>query len=165
MIYFERGSENDVISYDELKKSLFVTFDKLGKKNKVIALPPDFTRFHSQAGIITRYVYEYYKDALSDILPTLGTHSEIPENLLEKMFGDLPRNLFRVHNWRTDVVTVGTVPADFIKKITDGKIDYPWPAQVNKLLINGNHDLILSIGQIVPHEVIGMANYNKNIFV
>jgi nickel-dependent lactate racemase len=25
--------------------------------------------------------------------------------------------------------------------------------------------LILSIGQVVPHEVVGMANYNKNIFV
>jgi nickel-dependent lactate racemase len=44
-------------------------------------------------------------------------------------------------------------------------VDYPWPAQVNKLLVDGGHDLILSIGQVVPHEVIGMANYNKNIFV
>src|SRR5208282_2287944 len=33
------------------------------------------------------------------------------------------------------------------------------------LIASGGHDLILSIGQVVPHEVIGMANYNKNIFV
>jgi len=33
------------------------------------------------------------------------------------------------------------------------------------LLAHGGHDLILSIGQVVPHEVIGMANYNKNLFV
>lgn len=32
-------------------------------------------------------------------------------------------------------------------------------------LWTGGHDLILSIGQVVPHEVMGMANYNKNIFV
>jgi len=36
---------------------------------------------------------------------------------------------------------------------------------MNKLVWEGGHDLILSIGQVVPHEVIGMANYNKNIFV
>ena len=39
------------------------------------------------------------------------------------------------------------------------------PAQVNKLLVEGKFDLILSIGQGVSHEVDGMANYNKNIFV
>jgi len=31
------------------------------------------------------------------------------------------------------------------------------PAQVNRLLLQGGFDLILSIGQVVPHEVIGMA--------
>jgi nickel-dependent lactate racemase len=63
------------------------------------------------------------------------------------------------------VVTLGEVPAEFVKQASEGKVDYAWPAQVNKLLAEGGHDLILSIGQIVPHEVIGMANYNKNIFV
>jgi nickel-dependent lactate racemase len=77
----------------------------------------------------------------------------------------VPHNLFRVHDWRNDIVTVGTVSSEYVRQISEGKLDYTWPAQVNKLLINGGHDLILSIGQVVPHEVIGMANYNKNIFV
>jgi nickel-dependent lactate racemase len=81
------------------------------------------------------------------------------------MFAGIPKNLFRVHDWRNDVVTLGEVPAEFVREVSDQKVDYPWPAQVNKLLVEGNHDLILSIGQVVPHEVIGMANYNKNIFV
>jgi nickel-dependent lactate racemase len=62
-------------------------------------------------------------------------------------------------------VTAGVVPGDFISRISEGKVDYPWPAQLNKLIFNGGHDLILSVGQVVPHEVMGMANYNKNIFV
>ena len=70
-----------------------------------------------------------------------------------------------MHDWRNDVVTLGVVPGSYISDITEGRITYDWPAQVNKLLIEGGHDLILSIGQVVPHEVIGMANYNKNIFV
>jgi len=77
----------------------------------------------------------------------------------------VPKNLFRVHDWRNDVVTVGTIPAEYIQQVSEGKLNYTWPAQVNKLLVEGGHDLILSLGQVVPHEVIGMANYNKNIFV
>jgi nickel-dependent lactate racemase len=81
------------------------------------------------------------------------------------MYKDVPKELFRVHDWRNDVVTVGTVPGEFVSKITNGALDYSWPAQLNKLVFNGGHDLILSVGQVVPHEVIGMANYNKNLFV
>jgi nickel-dependent lactate racemase len=77
----------------------------------------------------------------------------------------VPASLFRVHDWRNDVVTVGTVPGKFVSEITDGALDYSWPAQLNKLVFSGGHDLILSVGQVVPHEVIGMANYNKNLFV
>jgi nickel-dependent lactate racemase len=81
------------------------------------------------------------------------------------MFGETPQNLFRVHNWRADVETIGEVPAEFIREQSEGKLNYAWPAQVNRLISQGGFDLILSIGQVVPHEVIGMANYNKNILV
>ena len=81
------------------------------------------------------------------------------------MYGKTPRSLFRVHNWRSDLTTLGMVPSDFVKKVSEKRVDYEWPAQVNKLLVEGKFDLILSVGQVVPHEVIGMANYNKNIFV
>src|SRR6202790_854035 len=84
---------------------------------------------------------------------------------IERMFGTIPQDLFRVHNWRTDVETLGEVPAEFIREQSEGKLNYPWPAQVNRLITQGGFDLILSIGQVVPHEVIGMANYTKNILI
>jgi nickel-dependent lactate racemase len=84
---------------------------------------------------------------------------------IEHMFPKVPKHLFRIHDWRNDVVTLGVVPGHYISEISGGRIDYDWPAQVNKMLNEGGHDLILSIGQVVPHEVIGMANYNKNLFV
>jgi nickel-dependent lactate racemase len=84
---------------------------------------------------------------------------------IARMFGKMPPELFRVHNWRTDVETLGEVPAEFIREQSEGKLNYAWPAQVNRLITRGNFDLILSIGQVVPHEVIGMANYNKNILI
>jgi nickel-dependent lactate racemase len=81
------------------------------------------------------------------------------------MFGDMPQDIFSVHNWRTDIETLGEVPAEFIREQSEGKLSYAWPAQVNQLISQGGFDLILSIGQVVPHEVIGMANYTKNILV
>jgi nickel-dependent lactate racemase len=81
------------------------------------------------------------------------------------MFGKMPHELFHIHNWRTDAETLGEVPATFIHEQSEGKLNYSWPAQVNRLIAHGGFDLVLSLGQVVPHEVIGMANYNKNILI
>ncbi len=165
MIYFSEGSEKTVIGPKKLEEGLFMALEKLGKKKKVLVVPPDFTRFHSRAGEVTALLYKFYKENLTDILPALGTHSAMTNHQLDVMFRGIPKDLFRIHDWRNDVVTVGSVPGDYVSKITNGAIDYSWPAQLNKLVFNGGHDLILSVGQVVPHEVIGMANYNKNLFV
>jgi nickel-dependent lactate racemase len=109
--------------------------------------------------------YEYFGDRLVDVMPALGTHFPMPDWQLDKMFPGLPRSLIREHRWREDVITIGEVPAEFVADVTDGIWTRPWPAQLNRLLWEGKHDLILSIGQVVPHEVVGMANYNKNVFV
>jgi nickel-dependent lactate racemase len=163
--YIKIGSPEHVFLATELKEALSTALDQLGPRKKVLAIPPDFTRYHSFAGELTNMVWEYYGSGLTDVLPALGTHSPMTTQQIEQMFGKIPQDIFRVHNWRKDVVTLGEVPAEFIREVSDNKADFSWPAQVNNLLFTGGHDLILSIGQVVPHEVIGMANFNKNIFV
>jgi nickel-dependent lactate racemase len=165
MIYYQRGSESDILTPPDLQEGVRRALDQLGAKNKVLAIPPDFTRFHSFAGTLTNLIYKYYGAKLTDVLPALGTHTAMTSAQIETMFVDVPTGLFRVHDWRNDVMTLGEVPSEYVNRVSEGKVNYAWPAQVNKLLIEGGHDLILSIGQVVPHEVIGMANYNKNIFV
>jgi len=165
MIYYKSGSENTILNSIDLEAGINSALEKLGERKKVLVVPPDCTRFHSRAGELTSYIYRYYKNNLKDILPALGTHSPMTEAQIDDMFKGVPKSLFRVHDWRNDVVTVGTVPGEFVSGITGGALDYSWPAQLNKLVFNGGHDLILSVGQVVPHEVIGMANYNKNLFV
>ena len=165
MIYYQNGSPQHNLTHEDLKKGLFEGLDKLSKKHRRLAIPPDYTRLPSRAGELTEMVWEYYGNALTDVLPALGTHSPMTDEQISHMFGKTPRNLFRVHDWRHDVITLGEVPAEYVKEISEGKVDFSWPAQVNKLLVEGGFDLILSIGQVVPHEVVGMANYNKNIFV
>jgi nickel-dependent lactate racemase len=167
-MYYEKGGLNSVLTDGDLKKGLFEACKKLesnGNLNKVLAIPPDFTRFHSKAGILTSCSYEYFGNRLTDILPALGTHTPMTSSEISKMFPDVPQSIFREHDWKKDLTTLGTVPETFISEITEGKLDFNWPAQVNSLLVEGNFDLILSIGQVVPHEVVGMANYNKNIFI
>lgn len=153
------------MSRDDIRKGLQQAFDKLGSRKKVLAIPPDITRAHSLAGPITEMAWEYYGDGMTDVLPALGTHAAMTPAEIKKMFGNTPESLFRIHNWRTDVVTLGEVPGTYVQEVSGGKVSYAWPAQVNRLLAEGGHDLILSVGQVVPHEVIGMANHNKNIFV
>ena len=165
MLYFARGSKTDVITPQEVRQILKDVFDGMGPRRRVLALPPDYTRLNSYAGPITEMCYDYFGSALTDVMPALGTHVPMTDSQISDMFGHTPKELFRVHDWRNDVVTVGEVPSDYIKKVSEGKLDYSWKAQVNRLLLDASFDLILSIGQVVPHEVIGMANYNKNIFV
>ena len=165
MLYFARGSKTDIITADEVRAALKEVFDGMGPKKRVMALPPDYTRLNSYAGPITEMVNDYFGDRLTDVMPALGTHTPMTPEQISSMFPTVPARKFRVHDWRNDVVTVGEVPREYLAEVSEGRVYYSWPAQVNKLLLDSSFDLILSIGQVVPHEVIGMANYTKNIFV
>ena len=164
-LYCSVGSVDTDLTPQQLNDLLVEGLAKLGPRNRVLAVPPDQTREHSRAGELTRYAWQHYGDRLKAVLPALGTHTAMRPDQIAHMFGAVPQELFRVHNWRTDIETMGEVPAEFIREQSEGKLSYAWPAQVNKLISQGGFDLILSIGQVVPHEVIGMANYNKNIVV
>ena len=164
-LLFASGSATTELSDADLEAGLAEALGKLGPRKRVLAVPPDFTRRHSRAGELTNMVWRYYGERLVDVLPALGTHFAMSDEQLRDMFGDLPKSLIRIHRWREDVVTLGEVPAEFVAEATEELWNRPWPAQLNKLVAQGGHDLILSLGQVVPHEVIGMANYNKNLFV
>jgi nickel-dependent lactate racemase len=163
--YYSNGSPTTDLTHEDLRSALVETFQKLEPRRKVLALPPDFTRANSMAGLLCSMAHEYFGDRLTDVMPALGTHVAMPDWQLDRMFAGVPKSLFRVHDWRNDVVTIGQVPAEFVAQATEGIYRKPWPAQLNRLVWQGGHDLILSLGQVVPHEVIGMANYNKNLFV
>lgn len=165
MILASDGSLDRVFSREELREALFGALDRLGPRKRVLALPPDYTRVHSQAGILTELLYEYYGPALVDVLPALGTHRPMTPGEISRMFGRTPARLFREHDWRRGVDSLGTVPADFVAEVSGGRVRYAIPTEVSRLLARGGHDLVVSLGQVVPHEVAGMAGYNKNVFV
>jgi nickel-dependent lactate racemase len=163
--YYAAGSATAELSYEDFHTALADVFEQIGPRKRVLLLPPDMSRLPSRAGELTVLCRDLLGEAVTDIMPALGTHYAMTTDQLNQMFPGIPHDLFRVHRWRDDVETIGYVPAKYVSEVTEGIWERDWPAQVNKLLLQGGHDLIFSLGQVVPHEVIGMANYNKNVFV
>eukprot|EP00934_Nitzschia_sp_Nitz4_P002703 Nitzschia sp. Nitz4//scaffold3_size479765//97563//98927//NITZ4_000039-RA/size479765-processed-gene-0.91-mRNA-1//-1//CDS//3329550575//2693//frame0 len=183
------GSPTTCLTEADVKQHIFSFLNQLGERDDVFLLPPDITRLHSHAGMITSHIAEYYGHSPSasntvettnncatlpklQIMPALGTHAPMTKDQIRTMFGEdlasLEPSPFLVHDWRNDVETIGHVPNTMVRDATRGMVDEPWPAQLNRLVWakrNNSRAIVLSIGQVVPHEVMGMANYNKNLFV
>ena len=154
------------LSPDEIRVALLESLE--GRRlRKVLILPPDFTRFHSNAGFLTNVYYHALveRGVQVDVLPALGTHVPVTREQWTRMFGDIPYERMLIHNWRTDVVKLGEVPASYVSKITEGLWTNPVSGEINRRVMDESYDLIISPGQVVPHEVVGMANHAKNLFV
>ncbi len=163
MTHFSRGSVTDNISAADKRAALAGVLQ--GRKlRRVLILPPDHTRLNSDAGPLTAMLYELLSPTTQvDIMPTLGTHSPMTPAQLQMMFGEsIPLDRFLVHDWRNGVRQVGTVPGKLLKEWSEGRVDYDVRVEVSNQLFAG-YDLIISVGQLVPHEVVGIANYTKNI--
>lgn len=133
---------------------------------RVLLLPPDITRAHSGAGWITEELYRVFAvDADVHIIPTLGQHVPHTPEQNSWMFGSIPEECIHAHDWRDGSKTIGEVPASFVKEVSGGKADWAIPVSLNRSLLDGEWDLILNIGHVVPHEVLGFANHNKNYFI
>jgi len=153
------------LSDKEIAQAIEGSINKTALK-KVLLIPPDSTRAHSGAGRITNLYYHMLKDTCEvDILIATGTHVAMTEAECSRIFGDIPYSRFISHNWRTDVQKVGEAPKEFVEEISEGLYSEPVVYEINKRLLDPSYDLILSIGQVVPHEVVGMANYTKNLLV
>ena len=165
--YFAQGGAREIFTPANQHEALRRALKRLGRPlRKVLLLPPDHTRLNSGAGELTALLYQMLQPQTEvDIMPALGTHSPMTPKQLHLMFGDtVPLARFKVHDWRNGVRTVGEVPGKLIQEWSGGLVDYDIRVQVDNLLFGG-YDLILSLGQVVPHEVAGMANYTKNVLV
>jgi nickel-dependent lactate racemase len=159
------------IDADHLERLMGRTLDEArrricAKPRRVLLLPPDLTRAHSGAGRLTEMLYRRLDgEAEVHVIPTLGQH--VPHTPEENrwMFGTIPEERIHVHDWRGGCVEIGTVPAGFAEQITAGRADWAIPITLNRMLMKESWDLIINVGHVVPHEVLGFANHNKNYFI
>ncbi|HEY4104634.1 MAG TPA: gluconokinase, GntK/IdnK-type [Polyangiaceae bacterium] len=160
------GSKTARITDDESETRVAELLDQLGPLKRVLLLPPDYTRYHSGAGILTAQLYQRLvaRGVEVAVLPATGTHVAMSAEEIAHMFPGVPPSVFRVHDFQRDLVKLGEVPASFVREVSGGLVDYPIECEVNRALTE-KWDRIISVGQLVPHEVIGIANHAKNVFV
>ncbi|HEY4356558.1 MAG TPA: lactate racemase domain-containing protein [Acidobacteriaceae bacterium] len=134
---------------------------------RVLLLPPDLTRAHSGAGKITEILYRELDAAGAhvEVIPTLGQHIPHTEAENKWMFGSIPNDRIFAHDWRHGVTRVANIPAKLVTETTGGVADWDIPVDLNSKLINEQWDLIINVGHVVPHEVLGFANHNKNYYI
>ncbi|MDR2389675.1 MAG: lactate racemase domain-containing protein [Tannerellaceae bacterium] len=132
----------------------------------VLLLPPDITRAHSGAGQITNRLYHFFAPTANVyVIPTLGQHIPHTPEQNRWMFGDIPEEKILKHNWKTDGKQLGRINAAYLRAITDGKADWDIPIGINRIVLEEAWDIVINIGHVVPHEVLGFANHNKNYFI
>lgn len=165
-LHFAEGGAHESITAERARQLLEAMLAGFGTLKRVLLIPPDFTRAHAWAGELTVMLYGMLSAGSHvEILPALGTHVPMTAEELAAMFPGIPASAFRVHRWREDLVRLGEVPGELVREVSSGRLDYRIPCEINRLLVEGQWDRIISIGQLVPHEVVGIANQNKNIFV
>ncbi len=165
-LYFAEGSPQADISLTRIRELIAQMLEQLPPLRRILLIPPDYTRVDSAAGPITVELYRQLAGrAQITILPALGTHDPLPHAKRDTMFPGIPAELFHEHRWREDLVRLGEVDADFVAKVSGGAVAYDLPIEINRLLFDGPWDRIFSIGQLVPHEVIGIANHVKNVLI
>lgn len=133
---------------------------------RVLLLPPDLTRAHSGAGKVTETLYKALAPTCEvHVIPTLGQHVPHTETENRWMFGSIPNDHIHAHDWLNGVTRIGTIPASLVTESTGGKADWEIPVDLNSSLMREKWDLIINVGHVVPHEVLGFANHNKNYFI
>ena len=171
-IIFEEGSPNHTVGRDAMRQALRSAIEFIGDTGSTLVLPPDGTRPHAGAGILTHMLWEEtHNGTRFDVMPALGTHVPMTREEIQRSFGtDLPLSAFLEHRWRDDLTRLGSVPSDYVHEVSEGVLtdlmpDYPIPVEINRRLVQGGYSAIVSIGQVLPHEVAGMANGFKNVLV
>lgn len=164
------GNQNTVITTEKKRELLHdLLLDQLSEiAGKILVVPPDITRLPSNAGELTKILYQIWLEAKGeqfDILPAIGTHTPMTKSQIKTMFGCLDQANYYDHDWRTDLSQLGQVPSNLVSEVSNGKVDYDIPVAINRRIVEGGYDLILSVGQVIPHEVVGMANGFKNILI
>lgn len=158
------------ISIDELREivdDIATSEIVLRGAKRVLLVPPDHTRLHSRAGEIAGFLYERLSAAGCEVavLPALGTHAAMTPREAELLFGGrIPFDRILRHRWREGLVRLGEIGADEISALSAGRMTDPIPVEVDEVLLDG-WDLVVSAGQVGPHEVIGMANFTKNLVI
>ena len=164
------GGTDRVITTAELAAHLdALVFDRVlpSGARRVLLVPPDHTRLHSRAGAITTLLVERLEQQGCEVgvLPAVGTHAAMTPADAARLFGPgITTDRLIRHDFRGELTDLGEITAAEVQVLARGRYDDAVPVQIDPELLAG-WDLVISVGQVVPHEVIGMANFTKNLVI
>jgi nickel-dependent lactate racemase len=133
----------------------------------VLLLPPDLTRKESGAGGLTEILYNRLTAAGAEVhvMPALGQHVPHTPEENRQMFGKIPEERIHAHDWKDGCIQLGEIEAEFVEAASNGAANWPIPIGLNRIVLEEPWDLVINVGHVVPHEVLGFANHNKNYFI
>ncbi len=167
-----QGYANRYLTDDEVRAIVREGLASLAVDGKrVLIIIPDRTRTMPMP-----LMYRLFQEILEpraaalDYLVALGTHPPLTDTQLTKLIGrpvtggqSGPAHIYN-HEWSApaNFVSLGTIPADEIRRITGGLMAQDVPVSLNKLIFD--YDQLIICGPVFPHEVVGFSGGNKYLF-
>jgi len=168
------GREDRLLNDDEVRTAVS---DALGRVDvagkRVLLIIPDHTRT-APIGQLFKLIYQAWADKAEklDCLVALGTHPPMSDEMIYRRVdltpdeheAKFPKTRFFNHLWKDPdaLVEVGRLGASEVGEITDGRFELEVPITVNRLVFD--YDLLLIVGPVFPHEVVGFSGGNKYLF-
>ncbi len=140
---------------------------------RVLLIVPDSTRT-APVGLMFRTIHDLIgsETAALDVMIALGTHPPMSDAAINRRLeitpderaGKYARVRMRNHSWNdpASLTTLGTIPAAEIGELSDGLFQMDVRVEINRAIFE--YDLLLILGPVFPHEVVGFSGGNKYLF-
>jgi len=158
---------------DVIRKIDRGTPEALYRGKRIIVLTPDPTRT-APLPMMVEAINSVIGGACErlDFMVAVGSHRIMSEDEILELYGlsaeqrdkEFKKSSFLCHRWDQPetLVEVGRFAADEIGEMTDGKFSEELAVPINRTVMD--YDLILILGPVFPHEVIGFSGGNKYLF-
>jgi len=166
--------ETGSLSESDIRQLIAQAFEPASIDGKrVLVIIPDSTRT-APIPLFFRLFHRVLSGRVAalDFMVALGTHQPMSEKALRCLVGITPEEqrttfpevgLFN-HRWDVEgtLVTVGTIPADEIRELSNGLLVQEVPVTLNRRIFD--YDQLVICGPVFPHEVVGFSGGNKYLF-
>ena len=147
--------------------------EALVRGKRVLVLTPDTTRTCPLPRLVAGLRAVVGRSAARlDFMVALGSHTALSEEQILALYGispqrraaEFPTTRFLNHRWDLPgtLMPVGTIGADEIERLTGGLFREAVNIDINRTI--SDYDLLLILGPVFPHEVVGMSGGNKYLF-
>jgi nickel-dependent lactate racemase len=168
------ASDQDPLSSEEIAHFVAAQLDDTRFDGaRVCVVVPDSTRSCPLAELVDAvYAALHVRVAELRVLIALGTHAEMSRSQIEVMFEVEPGGLDRRYPgmeivnhewWDPDALTtLGVIPAGTLAELSQGRLRRDVTVSINRAAVD--HDELLIVGPVFPHEVVGFSGGNKYLY-